>query len=246
MSSTPPGAPAWPNWLVALASVPIVFHLGAVVLGAVVTTSGPWPGRDGPLIAVPPPTAALVHDYSGTRRYLQAVGLMHDYHFGSNRVGNPDATLEVVLEDEAGMPIKTVRVPDPDAPLFVRQRQAQLMRWLVEDQPIPPAGGGERIFPPGKLPPRVPMWDQVGFLRLTLVDVPEPEVPRGQTIFRPTPFSMVVIRSIARHACRVHKAAHARVLRHSRDALSPQGLLEPETIPERMENLISDYGRASK
>jgi hypothetical protein len=234
---------------VVLASAPIVYHLGAVLLGAVVAPSGPWPGGpDGPLIAVPPPTAVTVHDYAGTRRYLQAIGQTHDYHFGSNRVGNPDAWLEIVLEDEGRLPIKTIRFPDPNAPLFVRQRQARLIRWLVEDQPVALPMGGERIFPPGKLPPLVPFWerDTTRPRHLVLSRVPEPEVPRDGMVPRPSPFSMIVIRSIARHACRIHKAANARVVRHSREALSPEALLEPRAIPENIDDLISDYGRASR
>ncbi len=244
MSAPTPEAAPWPRWLVALASVPIVYHLGAVLLGAVVAPSGPWPTPEGPQAAVPPPAVAMLHE-SATRRYLQAAGLTHDYHFASNRVGGADAYLEIWLEDDAGKLLKTVRFPDPEASPFVRARQARLIRWLVEDQPVAPPGG-ERIFPPGTLPPRVPFWDMTEPRRLVLVELPEPEIPRGRVVFRPTPWSMVVIKAVARHACRVHGAAHARVVRHSKESLSPAGLLEPQTIPQEMEELVSDYGRVTR
>jgi hypothetical protein len=192
-------------------------------------------------MAIPPPAAALPHE-SLALPYLQGVGLTHNYHFPTNRVGSPDAYLEVRLEDADGKPLKTVRFPDPDAPPLVRQRQHQMIRWLVEDQPVAPPRG-ERIYPPGQLPPRVPFWDLVDARRLVLMEVPEPEVPRNRMVFRPTPWSLVVIRSIARHECRVHGAAHARVTRYSREVTSPEALVNPQAIPAAIEELVSDYGR---
>jgi hypothetical protein len=195
---------------------------------------------------MPPPAASLLHDTIGTRRYLQAIGLNNDYHFPSNRVSAPDAYLEVVLEDEDGSKVKSLRYPDPDAPYFVRYRQARLIRWLIEDLPIAPLPATERIYPPGKPPARVAFWDQVEPRRLVLAEVLEPEVPRGRPLVRPAPWSMVVLRSLARHACREHGAAHARILRHSKEALSPEGLMDPRALPPEMDELVSDYGRMSK
>lgn len=239
---SPPAEPAArPRWLIALASAAIVFHLGAVLLGAIVAPSGPWPTPEGPGVAMPPPAAAALHE-AATQPYLLAAGLTHNFHFASNRAGGPDAYLEVQLEDETGKRFKTVRVPDPKASPMVRYRQAQLIRWLVEDQPVPPPRG-ERIFPPGQLPPKVPIWDMKEPRQLALVEVPEPEVPRNRIVFRPTPWALVIIRSIARHTCRTHGAAAARVIRHSRDPISPEGLLEPQAIPPVVEELVSDYGR---
>lgn len=242
MSSPPPAATALPNWLVVLASVLIVFHLGAVVLGAVVAPSGPWPTPEGGQVADPPPSAALVHNHS-TRQYLQAVGLNHDYHFSSNRVALPDAYLEIKLDFEDGRAPKTVRLPDPGANPIVRQRQAELIRWLVVDQPVTPLMGGERIFPPGKKPPLQPLWEMHDQRHLELVRVMEMEVPRGRPSYRPTAWSLVVVGSVARHACRAHGASGARVVRHSREALSPLGLLDRRAIPGEMGELVSDYGR---
>ena len=43
MPPSPSGPAAWPRRLVVLASAPIVFHLGSVLLAAVAAPSGPWP-----------------------------------------------------------------------------------------------------------------------------------------------------------------------------------------------------------
>lgn len=246
MPSPPSGPAAWPRWLAALASAPIVFHLGAVSLAAVTARSGPWPTPEGPGMAVPPPAAAILHE-AASLPYLQGIALPDSYHFPSSvRVATADAYLEVHLEDEAGKAMKTVRFPDPDAPPLVRRRQAQLIRWLVEDQPATPPRGTERIYPPGQIPPRVPVWDVVGERRLALAEVPETELPRNRIVFRPTAWSLIVVRSIARHESRVHGAAYARVVRHSREAASPEWLMNPQGIPPAFEDLVSDYGRISR
>jgi hypothetical protein len=244
MPSSPQSQAPWPRWVIVLASAPIVFHLGCVILQTLAAPSGPWATPDGAGMAIPPPALALLNE-SVALHYLQGVGLTHNYHFPTNRVGSPDAYLEIHLEDDAGKPLKTVRFPDPDAPPLVRQRQHQLIRWLVEDQPIAPPRG-ERIYPPGLIPPRVPFWDMLDARRLELrVDLPETEIPRNRMVFRPTRWSMVVIRSIARHECRIHGAAHARVIRYSREVTSPEALVNPQAIPSAIEDLVSDYGKVT-
>jgi hypothetical protein len=242
--ASPPSSPPWPRWLVALASVPLVYHLGSIGVGALAAGSGPWPTGDGVAMAVPPPAAAAIHE-SAALPYLRAIGLTHNYHFPSNRVGGPDAYLEVRLEDDAGQFLKTVRVPDPDAPPMVRQRQAQLIRWLIDDQPVAPPRN-EVIYPPGQLPPRVTIWEVEEGRGLVLAEISEVEVPRNRPVFRPTPWSLVVVRAIARHECRTHGAAHARVVRHSRSPVSPEVLLMPQAVPAAIDELVSDYGRFSR
>jgi hypothetical protein len=241
----PPSCPPpWPRWLIVLASVPIVYHLGSVALGAIAAPSGPWPNPDGVGMAGAPPAIAPVHE-SISQPYLRTVNLTHNAHFPSNRAGNPDAYLEFRLEDAAGEHLKTVRLPDPDAPPLVRQRQTQLIRAVVEDQPVMPPNS-ERIYPPGQLPPTVPIWDMTGPRKLALVEMAETEVPRNRPVFRPTPWSLLVVRSCARHLCSVHGATAVRVTRYSRDPVSPEVLVAPQAIPGTIKDLVSDYGRFSK
>jgi hypothetical protein len=235
------GPPPWPRWLVVLVSVPIVYHLSSVILGALAAPSGPWPTPDGPAPAGAPPAVVSLHE-SAAQPYLRATRLTHNSHFPSNRVGTSDAYLEVRLENEAGQHVRTVRLPDPHAPPMVRQRQAQLIRALVEDQPVAPPAS-ERIYPPNQLPPTVPIWDITQPGRLALVEVVENEIPRNRPAYRPTAWSLLVVRSCARHLCRVHGASHARVIRYSRDPISPEVLLSAGSVPESIDELVSDYGR---
>lgn len=235
------GQSSWPRWLVALASVPIVYHLGSVALGVLAAPSGPWPLGDGVGMALPPPAVASANE-SLAQPYLQTVKLTHNYHYPSNRVGGPDAYLEVQLEDADGNHLRTVRVPDPDSPPYVQRRQALLIRALLDDQPIT-APTGEQIYPPGQTPPRVLIWDWTEQRQLFLREVAEMEIPRNRPVFRPTEWSLIVVRSCARHLCRTHGAASARVVRHSRDAIHPTVLIGAPTQPGAFDDLVSDYGR---
>jgi hypothetical protein len=236
-----PGQPAWPRWLVLLASAPIVYHLSSLALGALAAPSGPWPTPEGAGMSLPPPAVASAYD-GFAQPYLRAAKLTHNYHYPSNRVGNPDAYLEVHLEDAAGNALSTVRVPDLDAPPYVQRRQALLMRYLVDDQPVQPPTS-ERIYPPGQTPPRLSIWEMNEPGRLYLAEITEMEVPRNRPVFRPTEWSLIVVRSCARHLCRVHGAGRAHVVRHSREALHPGVLVGAPTPPGAYEELVSDYGR---
>lgn len=235
-----------PRWLVILASIPIVYHLASVTLCALAAPSGPWPSNEGMSMAMPPPAAQYAHEQIGLT-YLRTVKLTHNYHFISNRGGMPDAYLEIRLENEAGELVKSVRLPDPEAPALVRKRQALLVRWLTDDQPVmPPAS--EKIYAPGTEPPRLPIWDFSEERRLIMREVSELEIPRNRgPVFRPTDWSLIIVRSLARHYCRQHGAAQAQVIRHSREATPPSILLQPQTQRlEVPETLVSDYGRIAR
>jgi hypothetical protein len=72
--------------------------------------------------------------------------------------------------------------------------------------------------------------------------VPENEVPKDRPVFRPSEWSLLVVRSLTRHLCALHGAAAAEAVRHSREALPPRILFERELLPQ-MEDLQSNYGR---
>src|SRR5262249_37168564 len=151
--------------------------------------SGPWVTMDGGM-AAPPPLAGAAYDHVG-QPYLRLIKMTHNYHFNSNHPGTPEAYLEVRLQDGEGRDLKTVRVPDPGANAWVRQRQLLLTRWLTDDVPVMPPQG-ERIYAPGQEPPTVPVWEPVENRKLTLRSVPEMELPRNRPVFRPSEWSLLL------------------------------------------------------
>jgi hypothetical protein len=236
----PPSKP--PRWLLLAGSLFIVYHLGSVTLNALAAPSGPWPAMEGAEMAMPPHLFGLAHE-KASLSYLRLLQLTHNFHFRTNRGGQPEAYLELRLEDEAGEVQRTVRFPDPKAPAAVRRRQESLVRWLTDDQPVPP-GSTERIPAPGATIPEVAVWQQVedAQRKLTLARIPENEVPRDRQVFRPTEWSLIVVRAIARTVCRENGAARAEVVRCSREPIPVRVLFEREAPPET-EELQSSYGR---
>jgi hypothetical protein len=240
-----PAGPPAPRWLLAAGSLLIVFHLGSVLVNALAAPSGPWPAMEGAEMAMPPQLFALAQEKAALP-YLRLLQLTHNFHFRTNRGGQPEAFLELALEDEAGEVMQTVRFPDPKAPAVVRRRQASLTRWLTDDQPVPP-GSTEKIPAPGERIPEIAIWEPVEDAprKLTLARVPENEVRRDRQAFRPTEWSLIVVRAITRNVCREHGAARAEVVRHSREAIPVRVLFEREAPPEN-EDLQSSYGRLSR
>jgi hypothetical protein len=220
-------------------------HLGAVVVHVVAAPSGPWPAQEGADLAPPPHLAAFV-DEPLVQPYLRQIKMTHNYHFPSNRTGGPAAFLEVRLKDKEGEVFKTLRFPEEQASGSVRQRQVLLTRWLTDDQPVQPQRA-ERIPAPGQKIPEIPIWSPVedSPRKLTLSWIPENEVPRDRPVFRPSEWSLLVVRSMMRHLCRTHKADSADVVRRSREPIPPRVLFENE-VPAPMEDLQSDYGRLPK
>jgi hypothetical protein len=235
--------PPLPRGLALAGSLLIVFHFAAVAVHVAAAPSGPWPGPEGPDLA-PPPHLARIADEHIALPWLRTIKLTHNHHFASNRPGAPEAALEVRLLDGQGEVFRTVRFPHPQAPAWVRQRQALAARWLTEDRPVERPAWGERIPAPNQKAPEVPIWTGAGETprKLDLTWLPEHELPRDRPVFRPSEWSLIVVRSLARHECRLHGAASARLVRLSREAIPPRILFERETPPE-MGDLESHYGR---
>src|SRR5262245_6300548 len=152
--------PELPRWLTIPASLAIGGHLLAVVMAALATTSGPWPGPDGIAPATPPPFAQAVHQVA-TPYYLRPLRLAYSFRFASNRPGPPGVLFEVRLKDDNGNTLTTVRLPDARANAWVRQRQNLLAQGLAPDEPVmPPAG--EVIAAPNQKPRTVNIWESSG------------------------------------------------------------------------------------
>lgn len=241
-----PVGPPLPRWALLAGSAFLVYHLSAVLLNALAAPSGPWPAMEGADMAMPPQGIALAHDRA-TLPYLRAIKQTHNFHFRSNRVGNPDAYLEFRLQEKDGSFGKTLRFPDPKAPYPIRQRQAALTRWVTDDQPVQPPE--EKVAAPGTKVPEITIWEPVqNERRLNFAKIPAHEVRdymRNGPLFRPSPWSLVVLRSMTRHLCKAYDADAAEVVRYSREPIPPTVLNERETPPE-MEVLQSNYGRLTK
>jgi hypothetical protein len=237
--------PPFPRWAAFVGSLLIIYHLGCVALNAMAATSGPWPGMEGPDMNPPPQAVGRAHE-AAALPYLKAIKQTHNYHFRTNRVGMPEAYLTIELFDKAGAPVKSLRFPDPKAPAAVQQRQAALVRWVIDDQPVQPKMT-EGVAAPGQLAPTITVWDnpQGEQRRLVLTQIAENEVKRDRPTYRPTPWSLLVVRSLVRHLCRVNDADGAEVVRHSREPVSYRILMERDATIDT-EELQSSYGRLSK
>jgi hypothetical protein len=236
-------APALPRWAVLLGSAALAFHLlalGALVLAA---PSGPWPTSFGTGTAMEPPFARAVSGLT-TPYYLLPLKMAHTYHFPTDRPGVPAATFEVRLRDAQGKPLQTLPFPDPRANFWVRHRQGLLAQGLTDDQPVEPQGG-ETIPAPGRPVATVAIWDLAEGGGLRLRSVPEHLVPRDRPVFRPSPWSLLLVRAYARHLCRAHGAASAEVIRISREPVAPTALFA-DAVPADFETLVSNFGEFAR
>jgi hypothetical protein len=237
-------SPEVPRWLVVLGSVAITGHLLAVVAGALAAPSGPWfMPPEGADLAPPPPFARTVSDVTNPN-YLRPLHLAHSYRFAANRPGEAGVYFEVRLKDEAGNSVATVKVPGEGANRWVRHRQALLARGLIPDQQFMPRPG-EAVAPPGQDVPTVPIWEPAEPVaqpqHMRLRRMPEHLVPRDRPVSRPNEWSLLLVRSYARHLCRVHGAATAELARHTRYAIPPL-VLQEEPPPGAFDELIVHYG----
>jgi hypothetical protein len=237
--------PPLPRWAAFVGSLLIVYHLGCVALNAMAATSGPWPNMEGAEMAMPPHAVAVAHE-KAAMPYLKAIKQTHNYHFRTNRVGMPEAYLTIELLDKNGTSVKSLRFPDPKGPAALQERQAALVRWVVDDQPVQPKMT-EGVAAPGGKVPTLTVWDnpQGEQRQLTLTEILENEVKRDRPTFRPSPWSILVLRSLERHLCRAYGADSAEIVRHSREPVSHRILMEREVMIDT-EELKSKYGRLPK
>jgi hypothetical protein len=226
-----------PTWIKIVGSVVIAVHflaIGGVVVNA---RSGPWLANTffpGPQFAAPIDEAASP--------YLLALRMTHTYRFRVDRP-MPSVYFEAHLKDGNGQPLKTLRFPDAKANFWVRHRQQLLADGLFGDAPVPPPQG-ERLGAPPKT-----IWEPAE-KQMVLKTVPEHLVPRSGQVMSPSDWSLLVAKSYAQHLCRIHGAASAEIVRHSRDIVLPPTLLPPpppgkdrsEAPPALFEELVFNFG----
>jgi hypothetical protein len=182
--------------------------------------------------------------------YARGLKLANGYRPATNRPALPNAFFEVRLKDAQGQLLTTLQFPDDKANSWVRHRQNLLARALADDQQVE-AVGGERVAAPGQKAPTLPIWDLDGPRRLRLRDLPDHLLrdvidQRKGPVFRPSELSLVLAHSYARHLCRVHGAASAEIVRHTRDPIYPVVLFEGEPAPDAFQDLVATFGEMSR
>jgi hypothetical protein len=246
--ASPPSTPL-PRWLILLASIVIVFHLSAVGLRALAVPSGPWPTPQGPNTVAPPAFALDLYQWL-PEHYLKVIqwplSAPHNYHFPSNRPGQPAVSLEVHLQDAAGQELATVSIPDPAANFWVRHRQTLVANALGFDMPVTPPHQMEQVAAPGKQVKKVPVWEPKGPNRLQLEDVDEnlllEKVQRQPGLMQPPELTMLFLRSYVRYLCRTHGAARAEVVRHHHNGVPPSVLGDEPIPPGAFDDWLSNFG----
>ena len=234
-----------PAWIWAPVSLAILAHLTAIITWPLSAGSGPWPGPENGSFRAPPPDFAQKIGVNLTAPYLNAIKMTHDYHFSSNVPGGPVATFEVRLKDERGQAITTVTIPEKNTNAWVRHRQSLLAQGLAEDVPVVPPSG-ENIPAPNQAVKMVKILDSKDPHLLTIKEVEEHLIPRGQPVFAPSDWSMLLARSYVRHLCREHGAASGELIRHSRMPATP-GVLAPNAPREDdSEEVLTIFGEFSR
>jgi hypothetical protein len=242
--------PPLPRWVVIVGSVVgsvlILAHFGCVVLNVMAAPSGPWLGMDGPVMGMPPHGVGLANDKAALP-YLRAIKQTSTYHFRSNRVGMPEAYLKIRLLDGSGGEVKELRFPDPKAPAEIQRRQASLVRWLTQDEPVQPKMT-EGVAAPGMSAPMISVWESPPGMdrKLVLTKILEQDIPRdGRRMDKPSPWSLVVVRALERHLCREYGADRAEVVRVHRNPITHHVLIERDA-PVDTGDVQSEYGRLPK
>jgi hypothetical protein len=168
--------------------------------------------------------------------------MAHNYHFDSNRNDFSAVKFEVLLRDQDGTLIKTLRFPEENANFWVRQKQNLLALGLGGDEPVQPPRG-EVIPAPGQKVKTVTIWDNVGNDRtLHLKEVPEHLVPRERPVYAPGEWTRVLAKAYCRYLCREYGAASAELVRHSREPILPVIMFSPEPMPNAFEEMVCSFG----
>lgn len=224
--------------VMAAVSVVIVAHFVAVIARILAPMSGPWVTREGPSMSTPPQFAYDVNRVVGP--YLRTIKLTSNYHYEGNRPGRPAAKLMIRTKDSSGHEQTETILPDAKANRMVQNRQQRLARWLADDQPVA-APIGEMIAAPNAAAPTTQIWEQVGNRQLRLGSTPIHLIPRDRGAFRPSDWSLLVLRSYGRRLERT-SGAEPQLLRGTFEPIPPAVLFAGNLPRGAFEELVSDYG----
>lgn len=242
--SNAPSAVEVPYWIVVLGSIAIVFHLTAVVFGALMAP-GPFNQAEGD--ALPAPQFARAVDGVTRPIYLTPTKFTHNYHFMTNAPSGPGVKFEVYLKDSAGERLKdgaghdlVLEFPDKNGNAWVRQRQSLLAKNLGNDIPVVPPLS-EEIAAPQQAVETVQIWEENN-RKLRLKSVPRHLVPRDQMALQPSDWSMLVARAYVRYLCRTHGAASGEIVRIHQDPIPPVVLSLDSVQSGAFDDFSSSFG----
>lgn len=220
-------------------SVVIVAHFVAVIARILSPMSGPWVTREGPSMSTPPQFAYDMNRV--VEPYLRSIKLTSNYHYEGNRPGRPAAKLMIRMKDPSGHEQTETILPDSKANRMVQNRQQRLARWLADDQPVA-APIGEMIAAPNANAPTTQIWEQVGNRQLRLATTPTHLIPRDRGVFRPSDWSLLVLRSYGRRLERKSGTGEPQLLRGTFEPIPPAVLFMDNLPRGAFEELVSDYG----
>jgi hypothetical protein len=241
MSAAPEKLPL-PPWLVWAGSAAIVFHLFASLIVVLAVRSGPWPSPFGGQSPQEPPAFAQEISRLTTTYYLQPLQISANYHFESNKTENDSVYFEARLRDAKDNVIQTIRFPQKDANLWVRNRQIAIAQSLGEDVPLQPPQS-EVIPAPGKKMVTVFIWEVPdGGGPQTLREIPAIGIPRDRPAFGPSDWSRELARSYSRYLCKQYDAASVELIRHFRRPIFPVFVVAEGPGPEDLEEVICSFG----
>jgi hypothetical protein len=64
----------------------------------------------------------------------------------------------------------------------------------------------------------------------------------GAPVMGPSPWGMLLVRSYVRHLCRLHGATVAKVVRRTREPVSPTVMFLPQQPDGELPTLVSNFG----
>jgi hypothetical protein len=231
-----------PGWLVLAGSAFVAFHLFAIGILVLSAQSGPWVTPFGvPSPAVGPMFAARINNVTYPY-YLQPLQMTHNYHFLGNRPEATGISFEIRLKDDKGRLVDTYRFPSPKDNAWLRQRHLLMAAHLGDDQLVQ-APNTELVPAPGQKMPTEKIWEQTGPTSGTLREVQTHLIPKNQPVYKPRDWSLILVRSYARHLCREHGAASAEIVRYSRQPVMPGLMMIPEdrVPPNTWDTLASTF-----
>jgi len=231
-----------PSWVLVIGSLAVGFHLFNAVLTTLHVSSGPWVTRlvsGGISPATPPPFTEWI-GVNVTDWYNHALKVNHHFHFDSNKQEQLEITLDAVVKDAAGRIVARQRLPDPEANIFVQQRQSLLARQLVDASSPPPQG--VVLAPAGQELPTLYWWQPEGERFTRLMRGNANTVPRNQpTLEQPTDTALIAARALGRYLRHAYGAPTVELSRTWRDPVPPSVLFMP-TDPEVPRPNVSSYG----
>ncbi len=243
MTTVPTNPPRpLPLWLKVAGSVFAVGHLLAIGLYALAASSGPWAtpyGVNSPVDG--PQFAAGVSSRITGPYYLQPLRLASNYHFASNRPAEYAVYFEIQLRNQFGEST-IIRIPEEKANYWVRHRQEILAQHLAQDFPVPQRGARKLpALEPTSETPTVDVWLREGEFTLRFESLDEDDKRLlSRDLLQPSPKAKLLAESYTRYLARAHKAASARLIRHSRPKVTPTDVVVPR--PEVFTDLVSHFG----